>query len=91
MKSPLHLKLAEFANVLVDSIAFVREHPTADAALIQASVLAHRDALDAAIAEQWLALENCRMLAQRCPKESWAQNVLRFCESAGSVPTILGR
>jgi len=38
---------------------------------------------------QWLALENVRTLASRNRKEEWAQHMLRFCESAGSVPNPL--
>lgn len=32
---------------------------------------------------QWLALENVRLLAARCRNESWAQDMLRFCNGAG--------
>ena len=28
------------------------------------------------------ALENCRLLAAKRPKEEWARHILRFCESA---------
>ena len=38
---------------------------------------------------QWLALENCRLLASRNRKEEWAQHVLRFCADAGNSANIL--
>lgn len=31
----------------------------------------------------WNALENCRLLAAKRPKEDWARNILRFCADAG--------
>lgn len=40
---------------------------------------------------QWLALENCRMLAQRSSNEEWAWHITRFCAEAGSLPTITRR
>ena len=57
------------------------------------TALADRDAECDTIAEmnhaQWLALENVRMLASRNAKEDWAQHMLRFCASAGSVASPL--
>jgi precorrin-6B methylase 1 len=35
------------------------------------------------------ALENCRVLAAKRPKEEWARHILRFCESAGVVASPL--
>jgi hypothetical protein len=38
---------------------------------------------------QWLALENCRLLAGRNRKDEWAQHILRFCADAGNTTNIL--
>jgi Xaa-Pro aminopeptidase len=38
---------------------------------------------DAKIEKLNAALENCRLLAAKRPKEEWARHILRFCESAG--------
>lgn len=37
---------------------------------------------DAKIEKLNAALENCRLLAAKRPKEEWARHILRFCESA---------
>lgn len=37
----------------------------------------------------WNALENCRMLAAKRPKEDWARNILRFCSDVGVTANIM--
>lgn len=37
----------------------------------------------------WNALENCRLLAAKRPKEDWARNILRFCADAGVNGSVL--
>ena len=48
-----------------------------------ARVTAERDAITELNQAQFLALENCRLLAARNRNEEWAQNILRFCDEAG--------
>lgn len=48
-----------------------------------ARVTAERDAITELHQAQFLALENCRLLAARNRNEEWAQNILRFCDEAG--------
>ena len=48
-----------------------------------ARVTAERDAIAELNQAQFLALENCRLLAARNRNEEWAQNILRFCDEAG--------
>ena len=48
-----------------------------------ARVTAERDAITELNQAQFLALENCRLLAARNRNEEWAQHILRFCDETG--------
>jgi tRNA A37 threonylcarbamoyladenosine synthetase subunit TsaC/SUA5/YrdC len=87
--NPALHELVLFANSLTEAAAYYNDNPGADGNALQAEVDARLNDVRNKLHMQWVALENCRLLAQRCPSESWAQNILRYCASVNCVPKPL--
>jgi hypothetical protein len=76
-KSNAHKEMDhDLALAIAEEIKLLAASPTLPA-------LPEADQLTELSHAQYLALENCRMLASRFRKDEWAQHILRFCDQAG--------